>query len=311
MKRGMVLVQFIHPGKEHKPNAGGRKSWNTGDHRRKFMATPGRYVPDGQVHAAEIGFWGEWEPESEVVRFVQQPVPGGPRYVYRPFYRYPTSYTGQRLQNTDPFVFGDRFLYTGCKQYAAGRPTGLRFMERGSVVLFGSSICGRFCLDTVFVVSHWIDHDRSSVRQVLKDAISPTYAAVTISPWYREDFRGSERGQAAQTRLGCGKPVAPERETGCGTGDSFRLYFGATWEEPVDGMFSFFPCVPLAEAINGFARPEIAIAGSITDNLTQGQKFTDLQSPVQAKRLWDEVVRQVQAEGLAPGVHAALPPGEA
>ena len=305
-----VFVQFIHPGKEHRPDSGTRKSWNTGDHRRKFMVTAGRYADDGEVRAAEIGFWGEWEPESEVVRCVQQPLPNGPRYVYRPFYRQPAGYSGQQLQNTDPFVFGERFLYTGCKQYAAGRPTGLRFMERGSVVLFGSSIGGAFCVDTVFVVSGWIDHDRSTVREVLRGAISPTYAAVTISPWYREDFSGHGPRPAAQTRPGCREPVAAASMTGCGAGDSFRLYFGATWEEPVDGMFSFFPCLPLANALNGFGRPEIAIAGSIADNLTQGQKFTDLMNTAQAKRLWDEVVRQVRAAGLSLGVHAPLPPRE-
>ena len=55
----------------------------------------------------------------------------------------------------DPFVFGPQFHYTGCMQHREGRPTQLRHLRAGSVVLFGSCT-GRssFVLDTVFVACY-------------------------------------------------------------------------------------------------------------------------------------------------------------
>ena len=41
-------------------------------------------------------------------------------------------------QNTDPFVFGERFHYTGCLRHTRRGPTQLRYLAPGSLVLFGS-----------------------------------------------------------------------------------------------------------------------------------------------------------------------------
>src|SRR5450759_1044192 len=112
------FVQFIHPGSEHGLH-GGLKPWNTGEHRRKFLQERGSYLktPDAAAQTGELVFWGEWEPESEGKKIVS-PLPDGPCWVHRPYYVRPESYRGDGsclrsggLQNTDPFVFGDRFLY--------------------------------------------------------------------------------------------------------------------------------------------------------------------------------------------------------
>ena len=94
----------------------GLKAWNTGEHRRKFLQARGSYIEaqDTAPETSELVFWGEWEPESEG-NPIASPVPDGPRWVHRPYYVRPASYPGD-LQNTDPFVFGDRFLYTLCRQ---------------------------------------------------------------------------------------------------------------------------------------------------------------------------------------------------
>ena len=39
------FVQFPHPGGEQNPRTSDIP-WNTGDHRRKFLVTPGRYLDD-------------------------------------------------------------------------------------------------------------------------------------------------------------------------------------------------------------------------------------------------------------------------
>ena len=112
---GCCFVQFIHPGAEH--GIQGRvKPWNTGEHRRKFLRLRGSYVEarDAAPKTEELVFWGEWEAES-AGEPITNPVPGGPHWIHQPFYVRPASYPG-KLQNTDPFVFGDRFLYTLCRQ---------------------------------------------------------------------------------------------------------------------------------------------------------------------------------------------------
>jgi hypothetical protein len=54
------IVQFTHPGQEHKPDKENRnhKSWNTGAHKRKFLQTKGEYVIGSGLKEGEW-FFGE------------------------------------------------------------------------------------------------------------------------------------------------------------------------------------------------------------------------------------------------------------
>ncbi len=151
----LCFVQFPHPGPEHEPDRGDMKCWNTRDHRRKFVVSPGRYLDnDVQVHECDLTCWCEWEPPSEVVTRIAQPLGLDPGYIYRPFWYEPEP--GRWLQNTDPFVFGECFYYTACRQHHSGRPTKFQQLAPGSLILFGSSLHGRFVLNTAFVVDSWI-----------------------------------------------------------------------------------------------------------------------------------------------------------
>lgn len=287
MNEKLCFVQFLHPGGEHRPDDGVIKSWNTKEHRRKFLVRPGKYVAGEKLIEGQIEFWGEWEPESTVVETIADPIPRGPRFIYDPCYVLPNSYAG--LQNTDPFVFGERFHYTGCQQRTSNGATQLRFLRRGSVILFGS--CENktaFTLDTVFVVDHWIDHSRENYSRVLNGAISQEYLQVTVSAWYQE--------------LSENNSCTPR-----GQEETWRLYFGASHNIPLGGMYSFFPCLPHGDKSKGFARPTIRIPDVITDNLSQGKKLGERSSIDEMRLLWDEVVEQVRKQGLALGVYAELP----
>jgi hypothetical protein len=275
------FVQFIHPGGEHWPDQDGMKSWNFDSHHRKFLASRGQYSDASQVQEGEIVFWGEWEAESRVVKRYDERVPDGPHFLYEPFFVEPDQY-GDGRQNTDPFVFGDQFHYTGCLQHTSRGETQLRHLTPGSVVLFGSCLQkSRFVIDTVLVVANYIDHSAQDYRDKVTGAVSSTYFRVTVAPWY-------------------GNPGETSRQV-------HRLYFGATYERNVEGMFSFFPCRPHDKALNGFARPEIFIPDFITRNLTQGKKIARLTNGAEAKELWDEVVTQVLKQGLLLGLRAELP----
>jgi hypothetical protein len=200
------------------------------------------------------------------------------------------------FHNTDPFVSGDRFFYTGCLQHTKHGPTQLRNLSRGSVILFGSKRPGRpeFTLDTVFVVADYVDHARRDYKRKLADIVSETYAAVTLAPWYGE----TPGCKPAELNGGC---TTPESER------SFRLYLGATLEDPVDGMFSFFPSVTGDRIGQGFARPAIRMPEVISPKMTQNKRLNPRQGIDEITPLWNEVVRQVAEQGLALGIHADLP----
>ena len=289
MENELCFVQFIHPGGEHPPDWGRFKGWNRSSHKRKFLKNGGRCLHEGKLQEDELVFWAEWEPESEAVREISAPLPNGPRYIYEPYYIVPASYEG--LQNTDPFIFGEQFYYEGCQQRTKRGPTQLRYLARGSVILFGSCVNqSDFVLDTVFVVDDWIDHHRGNYRERLAEAVPQAYKEVTISPWYQESFAENK---------GCVRASGHE---------SWRLYFGAAYERPLNGMFSYFPCLPFEQGERGFARPRISISGLITDNLSQGKRLNPQTSLQDVNALWAEVVGQVEEQGLMLGVYADLPP---
>lgn len=273
MANKLCFVQFIHPGGEHQPGEDGIKQWNSGPHKRKFLKQRGRYLHDGRVHDGDLMFWGEWEPESRLVTHLEQPCRPFPRYLYEPYIVLPTDQGW--LQNTDPFVFGGQFHYTCCQQYARGCPTHLRFLAEGSVILFGSCIArSTFVIDTVFVVDRWIDYAVEDMADI-KAQVMATYHHVTL-----------DRVSAQY---------------------SYRLYFGATFERPQHGMFSFFPCLAYEGKAIGFARPHITLPGVITDNLYQGKKLNPQPSVNEVVQLWQAVREQVEEQQLMLGVHSEMP----
>lgn len=273
MEHKRCFVQFLHPGGEHHPDQGDIKTWNVGEHKRKFLQQPGLFLDDSTLHNGDIVFWGEWEPESQVIHSIADPVPAGPRYIYAPYFVVPE--TAGWLQNTDPFVFGEQFKYTVCRQHKQGRPTQLRFLDIGSVLLFGS--CWKrssFVLDTILVVDRFVDYQPMH-ESGWEDSISADYKTITI-----DRLHGDQ---------------------------SYRLYFGATYEQPRDTMFSFVPCLPASVGTHGFARPRIELPGIVRDNLFMGYRL-NLQDSVEAtQQLWWSVVEQVREQGLYLGVKIDFP----
>jgi hypothetical protein len=242
------------------------------------MKSRGRYIVHGKCREAEIVFWGEWEPESRVLTRFQTQDSAEPSFLYEPFFV--RHLDGVRRQNTDPFVFGKRFYYTGCLQHTNRGPTQLRFLARGSLIVFGSYLAGRFVVDTVFVVDDFIDHSPGDWEQKLNQRVSATYREVTLEPWYN--------GSASE-------------------GPSSRLYLGATTGAPVDGMFSFVPCRPYVHNGYGFRRPEIELPGLITPQLQQGKKIARNVTLAETGKLWKQIARQVEDQGLLLGTYVELP----
>lgn len=280
----LCFVQFLHPGGEHHPDTGFKKSWNRGSHARKFLLSPGHAIRGSELKEGDLVFWGEWEPESEVVEQFQDHGHGDPSFLWRPYFSPPTKYAG--LQNTDPFVFGS-FLYGICRQHRKTGPTALQRLGRGSVILFGSSLGGSFVLDTVFVVKDWIDHTESSYREVLNGRVPREYVEVAIRPLYESGRRNSE---------------------GCTPDDrSWRLYQGASAEEPLDGMFSFVPCLPYTKELQRFRRPIIQDDRFVSDASRTGFRMNPQSTIEDVVQLWRSVVDRVHENGLRLGVQFQMP----
>jgi len=243
---------------------------------------------DGNRHSGDLHAWGEWEPESEVIPdFVPQDSdPHAPRHLWRPYWIPRNTYRG--LHNTDPFIFGERFLYSNCGQ-AAPSKAGLKRLGEGSVIAFGSGkmVGGKrkWVLDTVLVIKDSIAFDPLDPRGALAGNVPDVFLSVTGGPL-------TDDPKLAR------KPVE----------GGFRLYQGATPDDPVCGMYSFFPASPASDE-SCFPRPVVSLDGDHfnprswqTPKGTRRELLTD-----ELRRLWDSLVEQVRSAGLVLGTYAQLP----
>lgn len=277
MKDQLLAVQFPHPGGEHRPDREGFKGWNLGRHQRKFMKTSGRWLTSGESNAeeeeGELIFWGEWEPPSRVLTELSQPDSRRPRYLVEPVLASPPD--SPSAQNTDPFVFGDRFLYSNCRQHTKRGPLRTQQLAPGSMILFGSALRGEFVVDTVFVVGvgHHLTFENAA------------------------DLNVNQAFRTATLEL-----LFPKHQD-----LDFRLYESATSNDPVGGMFSFVPCLPYEDDPEGFARPAIDLEKVVNPRNRQGLKYTRMTSLNDMKDVWERVVQQVLDQALALGVQLATP----
>ncbi len=301
MADSCCFVQFPHPGAEQRPAAGGGRGWNTlaASHARKFMQLSGEWTgSDGSTASGDLWAWGEWEPQSHLLRRLGGSRERGyPQYLWHQYYEVPKGGCGG-LHNTDPFIFGDRFLYSNCKQTSRTR---LRSLGRGSMIAFGSYKAHRWVLDTVMVVAGSVDYLPLRARSELVGLVSEAFVDVTAGP-LEDNRQDTSCGPAPVRRSGCGGAVGGDADV------KLRLYWGATPEDPVGGMFSFFPAMPAGRA-RGFPRPGIKLPSwCFTESLRQGHKQACGLSEESMKPLWDSLVAQVYDAGLVLGTHAALPP---
>jgi hypothetical protein len=271
------IVQFTHPGDEHRPDSENplHKSWNTGNHKRKFLLSHGDYIDStNERKHGELMFWGEWEPPSDVESIDQKQNHLRPKWLHHPYLPDPLPNEGNSskishcgkppidphqpaYQNTDPCVFGNTFKYFVCKQYKPGnqRSTKLSSLDPGSLILFGSTK-GRnkkesfFQLDTVFVVSDCIEYDPSDPKTLYE----------RVDRIYRESI----------LKMAFPTPFSLNKNA------KLRLYFGASWDNQYQGMYSFTPSQLYQGERTGFARVQLKNLDYITNNLNAAPKTTDV-----------------------------------
>ena len=215
-------------------------------------------MDSGGLREGDLWAWAEWEPESHLLRRFDVPGTGKPGYLWTPVWSPKQSYRG--LHNTDPFVF-DGFYYINCKQTLEG----LRRLGRGSLIVFGSKKGPHWVVDTVLVVADYVDHTLQDYERLLQGLAPECYWDVTLGPTYK----GASASSAGVR----------------------RFYRGATYDAPVDGMFSFFPCLPAAQD-TPFARPHLELPREhFTQTLAQSPRgyalHADSLAESTVKMLWD------------------------
>lgn len=277
------IIQFTHPGSEHKPDQkdGNHKSWNTGKHKRKFLLTKGKYVDGDSVKDSDLTFWGEWEPPSHVKNLNSQPTKFFPKWLHRPYLpkSIPNPQESQDdYQNTDPCVFGENFKYFLCKQFKPKNRTVTKLsrLDKGSLILFGSTAnqnkeTAFFQLDTVFVVSDYLEYDISDKNALSGLGIYRNFSFKMAFP------------QPADYSL------------------KLRLYKGATFNEPYEGMYSFSPAKPWHNENLGFPRVQLKDMDYLTNNLNAAPKYSDV-SISRVNSFWREIVEITRKSGCVEGV---------
>jgi hypothetical protein len=271
MAEELMFVQFPHPGIEHKPR-GLLMEWNRRDHARKYLKAEGRYLRGSREHRGPVEFWGEWEAQSKGVEERGDAPPGYPRWLHEPYWATPRHTV--LLQNTDPLVFGEHFLYSNCRQ---GRNQKLRRLAPGSIVVFGSKLSNEFVIDTVFVVDDYFEDYMPMSIPV--ERFDSWLRAVVFDPLARSAHRNV----------------------------SFRLYRGRKYAGSGDIPFSFVPCLPYEGPARGFPRPGIRLASRwLAPKLAMGAKATRA-THTELEGLWEQIVRDIAVAGLSLGVELQAP----
>lgn len=193
------IVQLAHPGKEWpgyshsnnqyiKSNKGiiwkenyeeGIRQWNNLDvHKRKFIFSKDVAYIDSSLKEkrGDLTFWGEWEPHSSFKLISKSSRDFyGPRMIHFPYFD--KKYDGSKKHTTDPYVFGENFWYTHCKQNPNQPNQALKSLEEDSIIIMGSERAEdkSFLVDTVFVVEkRFSQHEMRANKKFLPKLLLET-----------------------------------------------------------------------------------------------------------------------------------------
>lgn len=282
----------------------GRRFWNTEDnHKRKFMKHHGQYIgyiEDQPKYHNSLYFWGEWEPPSKFAltenKFSNSTKQ--PHAVHAPFFSMEgisqnkakgkaTGFNSKQqgcgkikgiCHNTDPFVFGDHFYYTNCKQKESGKGKKMLDLPSQSIILFGSEYQDGFVLDTVFVVD----------------------SSETVKEYYKHNGEYPEILRKATIDLNGGLQKWHKLYKG-------RMYDCENPDSELNKQpFSFVPCKINCEN-SGFQRPVINHKKFHLQKLGAKSVLHSIEGHHSEGEFWNELVNDLKKEGVLLGVRLSMP----
>lgn len=155
-----MIVKFYHSGVVDKKSSNQKNDRYKRKHKRKLIINEISFLnKHNEVCTTDNGyFWGEWEAESDCQKRDN---------FYLHSIKYPSEIeTNKKIAycnkcgkdeyqvlNTDPYVFGNYFIYSNCMQ---DRYRNLKALKENDLIIFGSQKNNFFIIDTVFVVDKQI-----------------------------------------------------------------------------------------------------------------------------------------------------------
>ena len=294
------IVEFTHPGREYIPlsrkrddnvlftksdRSEGIRFWNQlSSHKRKFIKIKSSYIDslnDKHLKKSQITFWGEWEAQSKFKKTPNTSDKDLPFYIHIPCLD--ESEILLSAHNTDPFVFGENFWYTNCKQW---RNKFLRKLSNYSIILFGTERANGFNLDTVFVVKE--SFSQNEVLNISKDLPK----------------------QLKDTNLMVNDLMIDEDK------DFNRFYKGVNFYDNKE-FFSYVPCKPYNSLSESHGRPIISWedfklqkpgARTVCTPILK-DKYVENSLPIEeAKNYWEKITNECIKQGFSLGFDLELPP---
>ena len=294
-----TIIQFMHPGVERQPSrvcpwgrfvpdsepGYYRCGWAKENHARKFLSVIGRYYDEekkqeSSLQSLRVWCEAEWDTKVRTLNPVSE---DAPRWEHFFLPARPNCPTGGI--NTDPYIFGEQFVYTNCRQQ---RSPLLRNLNAGDMILFGSlkHLNGEerfsFLLDTVFIVS--------SESTFLEDLPSAPLTSC-LSDWYRHAVLVPLCSSSSQNKKSCAKDDY-----------NYRLYLGASFQKPFDGMFSFAP-IRLENSYPRMVLNSLSVSPGvdcIRRDLLGCTPFCQTEVP-DVKPYWKKLMQECKRQGYVPG----------
>ena len=274
------IIQFLHPGTEHSDKSG--QIWNPHPpHKRKFVSWNGDYIESlsSKLKKGDIDFWCEWEAESTLLKTTNRNN-RFPRNLFSPYY---THYVqGKNCENTDPFVFGDKFYYSICRQ---GNEK-MRNLEKGTLILFGSNINQKFVLDTVFIVKDDIPYMKNNFNH-LKGKTNDAFFETAILPVV---YNQNSNDRYNRCKL---------------DNTQYKVYEGQMYSEK-GNIFSYVPCKIHSDSW-GFERPVVKHKDYISDRLNQNLMYSNNVTLNDIEKFWNKITEDLLKKGFSLMTSCELP----
>lgn len=205
--------------------------------------------------------------------------------------------------NTDPCVFGHCFKYSLCRQ---NKLNGKRLLalDPGSIILFGSGLENSFLVDTVFVVSSSRKYNLKTMRKDLSGIKDfEDYEKLVIDSIESEC---SSKEARILSGNGCAGSSCEKSD------DDKTFYEGATFSNPVNGMYSFVPAKIFSSGKSGFERLSLDVTKfkpfELKDNLTRSQAYIkEGATAEEVKSFWNELCKETEKQGFVKAVEIDFP----
>lgn len=245
------IIQFIHPGFQTKKGfdkglqVGNIKPWRPSNisHTRSLINIEGDILNfkegNNKIIKKKITIVNEWEAESKVL-YNTGNKSKPPFLVYEINRSQNLNPIINHFNNTDPFVYGNRFYYFNCKMKGQ-----MLKLNRNDIILFGYRKNSNYYLDTCFVVNDKFDISNNKNNK---------------------NFNNFKKGNLT-SKLHSEVSINPTDH------NQFKVLYNSIMYNDNKTIFSF---IPICKNYNDKKSPLLNNLEFINPNLPQGKKITTI-----------------------------------